>query len=75
MVQWLRVLALTAGGMGLISGPGTKIPHASRHGQKKKKKRMIMVTTQQQMLLQGSQGARRWAACLAQEVPALPTRG
>ena len=29
-VQWLRVHASTAGGMGLIPGQGTKIPHAVR---------------------------------------------
>ena len=28
MVQWLRLCASTAGGMGLIPGQGTKIPHA-----------------------------------------------
>ena len=28
MVQWLRHLASTAGGTGLIPGRGTKIPHA-----------------------------------------------
>ena len=31
--------AFTAGGMGLIPGRGTKIPHAKRRGQKKKKER------------------------------------
>ena len=38
-VQWLRLCPSTAGGPGSISGGGTKIPHASWHGQKKKKKR------------------------------------
>ena len=28
-VQWLRLCALNAGGMGLIPGQGTKIPHAA----------------------------------------------
>ena len=28
-VQWLRVHAPNVGGMGSISGPGTKIPHAT----------------------------------------------
>ena len=37
VVQWLRLCTSTAGGMGLIPGRGTKIPHAT-HGQKKKKK-------------------------------------
>ena len=36
MVQWLRLQASTAGGMGLIPRGGTRIPHALRHGQKKK---------------------------------------
>ena len=42
MVQWLRLHASTAGGMGSIPGQGTKIPHALRHGQKKKKKRQFV---------------------------------
>ena len=29
-VQWLRLCASTAGGMGSIPGRGTKIPHATR---------------------------------------------
>ena len=28
MVQWLRLWASSAGGVGLIPGQGTKIPHA-----------------------------------------------
>ena len=36
-VQWLRLRASTAGGMGSIPGQGTKIPHAALHGQKKEK--------------------------------------
>ena len=39
LVQWLRLLASTAGGMGLIPGQGTKIPHILQ--QKKKKKKVI----------------------------------
>ena len=35
-VQWVRLRASTAVGMGSIPGGGTKIPHAVRHGQKKK---------------------------------------
>ena len=35
-VQWLRRHAPNAGGMGLIPGWGTKIPHAAWHGKKKK---------------------------------------
>ena len=29
MVQWLKFQAPNAGGMGLIPGQGTKIPHAA----------------------------------------------
>ena len=36
-VQWLRLRASTAGGKGSITGQGTKIPQAERHGQKKKR--------------------------------------
>ena len=38
-VQWLRLLASNAGGVRLICGQGTKIPHAVQHGQKLKKKK------------------------------------
>ena len=38
-VRWLRLCASTAGATDLILGWGTKIPHATRCGQKKKKKR------------------------------------
>ena len=37
-VQWLRLHPSTAGGMGLIPGLGTKIPHATRPGKKKKER-------------------------------------
>ena len=30
-VQWLRICASNAGGMGLILGGGTKIPQATQH--------------------------------------------
>ena len=36
MIQWLRLHAPSAGGLGSIPGEGTKIPHAAQHGQKKK---------------------------------------
>ena len=36
MVQWLRLHASSAGGMGLIHGQGTKIPRALWSGKKKK---------------------------------------
>ena len=35
LVQWLGLQASTAEGTGLIPGWGTKIPHATWHGQKK----------------------------------------
>ena len=34
MVQWLRLCTSNAGGMGLIPGQGTEIPHATRCGLK-----------------------------------------
>ena len=33
-VQWLGLCASTVGGAGSIPGQGTKIPHATWHGQK-----------------------------------------
>ena len=36
-VQGLRLCASAVGGMGLIPGQRTKIPHAARYGKKKKK--------------------------------------
>ena len=36
MVQWLELGAVTGKGPGSISGPETKIPQVSQHGQKKK---------------------------------------
>ena len=38
MIQWLGLHAFTAGGMGSIPGPGTKVPHAAWQGQKKKER-------------------------------------
>ena len=35
MVQWLRPHTSSAGDTGSIPGWGTKIPHATQHGQKK----------------------------------------
>ena len=49
MVQWLRLRASNARGVGSIPGQGTKIPHAALHHLKKKKKR-------QRRLLQGWEG-------------------
>ena len=34
VVQWLRLCADNAGGVGLIPGQGIKIPHAMQHNQK-----------------------------------------
>ena len=42
VVQWLRLLASTAGDTGSIPGPGTKIPYAMQCSQKKKKKRPFL---------------------------------
>ena len=38
VVQWLRLCASIAGGMGLIPGWGNKIPHAAQNKNLKKKK-------------------------------------
>ena len=38
VAQWVRLHASNAGGVSLVSGGGTKIPHASQSNQKKKKK-------------------------------------
>ena len=38
-VRWLRLHTSTAAGAGSIPTQGTKILHATRHGQKKKKKK------------------------------------
>ena len=45
VAQWLRFCASTIGGVGLIPGQGTKIPHATWCGQKKKEKRKENVHT------------------------------
>ena len=39
VVQWSRVYASNAVGVGVIPGQGTKIPHATRPKKKKKKKK------------------------------------
>ena len=41
VVQWLRLHASTAEGLGSIPGQGTKIPHAVWYGQKKKKMKVV----------------------------------
>ena len=40
LVQWLRLLASTAGDTGLIPGQGTKIPHGLQQKKKKKSDRL-----------------------------------
>ena len=40
VVQWLRLHASNAGGMGSIPGQGTKIPHIVWLGEKSKKKKI-----------------------------------
>ena len=44
VVQWLRLCAPNAGGMGSIPGLGTKIPHAVWCSQKKEKKIFLNIT-------------------------------
>ena len=39
MIQWLRPHASYVRGTGLIPGQGTKITHATQHGQRVKKKK------------------------------------
>ena len=39
LVQWLRRHTSTSGGMGLIPGQGTKILHATQHGQQNLKQK------------------------------------
>ena len=41
MVQWLKSCISTAGGVGLISGQGTKIPHATKKKKKKIRKKKV----------------------------------
>ena len=38
-MQWLGLSAFTAVGLGLVPGWETKIPQATKHGQKKKKRK------------------------------------
>ena len=39
-VQWIRLCASNAGGVGSISGQGTKIPYALWHSQKRTKEKI-----------------------------------
>ena len=58
MVQWLRSCTSTAGGVGLISGQGTKIPHAAQKNRKRKSKenlhgdRLSLMCNNHNLLLQ-----------------------
>ena len=54
-VQWLGLCASTAGGMGSITGLGTKNLHATQHGQKKPKK------TNKQKKTQSCSGRVLWS--------------
>ena len=47
MVQWLRLRASTARGMGSIPGQGSKIPHGAWWDQKKKKKKKLRMEGQE----------------------------
>ena len=42
VVQWLRLYASNAGGMGLIPGQGPKIPLVTWHGQGEKKRMNVI---------------------------------
>lgn len=43
-MQWLGLYASIVGGMGSISGTGTKILQAIQHGQRKKKMLMNLIS-------------------------------
>ena len=43
VVQWLRLQAPNAGGLGSIPSWGTKIPHAASCDQKKKKRIFFLI--------------------------------
>ena len=49
MVHWLRLSASSAEGEGSIPGHGTKIPHATRYGQKKNFFQLCLRTRQQRL--------------------------
>ena len=46
MIHWLGLCAVIPESLGSIFDQGTKILHATWHGQKKKKKDMYSITTQ-----------------------------
>ena len=41
MAQWLRLYTIIAGDIGLISGQGAEILHATLYGKKKEKKKIL----------------------------------
>ena len=64
-MQWLRLRASNAGGVGLIPGWGTKVPHAARLGQKKKKKKRneyisVRIPATRKILEYNIWGAKEW---------------
>ena len=76
VVQWLRLHASNAGGVGSIPGQGTKIPHASQCGQiKKKTKPQLMSTLKVWCVAQETIGTifRGFAKVSPREVPGRPT--
>ena len=58
-VQWLRCLAFTARGMGLIHGWGAKLPHAMPYGQKRTKRILEWVAMP---FSRGSSPPRDWTS-------------
>ena len=44
MVQWLRLRAPIARGLGSILGQGNKIPHAAQHDQRKNKMKCMIAS-------------------------------
>ena len=56
-VQQLGIYAFSAEGAVSIPGQGTKIQHATQHGQKKKKKIRVLLM----VLTEGTLGCQSWA--------------
>ena len=51
MLWWLRLHAPNAGGLGLIPGQGTKIPHCGPKKKKKKSKKLAILNCQQYIIV------------------------
>ena len=63
-VQQLRMSTSTIGGAGWIPGQGTKIPHASRCGQKvRKRKRQVLVGKERLLYSRGQQCGEKADSC------------